>query len=136
MYSSGNGILEPLILIGKLSLFGLSKNAPVFMSGLIILFIGLLDKDSSPKIVASTSDPAISPISNLDPVPELPISNLKFEPDKFPIPFPKTSQIFLSFFISIPKVFSASNVAITSSLSRRFLILTLPVTNDPIIRAR
>ena len=44
------------------------------MSGLIILFIGLLDKDSSPIIVASTSDPAISPISNLDPVPELPKS--------------------------------------------------------------
>ena len=128
LYSSGNGILEPLILIGKLSLLGLSKTAPVFMSGLIILFIGLLDKDSSPKIVASTSDPAISPIINLDPVPELPMSNLKFEPVKFPIPFPKTSQIFLFFLIFMPKVFSASSVAMTSSLSRRFLIFIFPVT--------
>ena len=67
-------IEEPLILIGNLSLVGSSKIAPDFKSGVIILFIGLLDNESSPIKVASIPKPEIKPNINLMPVPELPKS--------------------------------------------------------------
>ena len=71
-YSIGRTILLPLIFIGKLFVW-LPIVAPVFFKGVVILFIGLFDNDSSPMNVASISDPAIKPINNLAPVPEFPI---------------------------------------------------------------